>query len=615
MANPIRMDKESLQALQGNNLSCPRDYSFLDKIDDAFVETNQLLNQAEDITGFGYISQKSRMHDIFMAYWELNTCIDTLLQEITEADNQLHKMVNDTANELERICLEDIEIPDTIHYYNSYEELPTLTINNFIQDGFVETNASVQGFVDLFDGVIIYGEDEMTLEEYVQYLETQSVCTISYYSGEKANLNLLVTDLSMGVKDLFDGIAGYDIITGEHLSQQERTFKLWWGIGMMSFNLLMPAISGLRAQQAIGQKIYKWLDDIFLMEGVNSRILGGISQELAEQTARSGIQTLSNKGLNTISRQITEEGVEDAIQITAREGVETIGEHVVQEGMEDTIRITTREGVETIGEHVVQESMENSIQITTREGIEDTIQTATRDRIEAFGQRITSEGISIGSHPWESIYSGVKENAAILEKQVIQQEIYILNRYDSTYGIRATEQQLTREGVETTLETVSREGIEEMQEQAMREAAEAMESGRVSSKTSYRKSSDIFLKPDTTRINLAKGRTRFTPFRESGNSVSAGMQHVIEGHFNRPLSNSRSIFSISVDDLKGILQRKSVITSPISDLGNGQYKRVVDVGENIGNTALKHGGKPTSWIEIITDVKGNIITTYPVPKP
>mgnify|MGYP004657921297 FL=1 len=458
MANPIRMDKESLQALQGNNLSCSRDYSFLDKIDDAFVETNQLLNQAEDITGFGYISQKSRMHDIFMAYWELNTCIDTLLQEITEADNQLHKMVNDTANELERICLEDIEIPDTIHYYNSYEELPTLTINNFIQDGFVETNASVQGFVDLFDGVIIYGEDEMTLEEYVQYLEAQSVCTISYYSGEKANLNLLVTELSMGVKDLYDGIAGYDIITGEHLSKQERTFKLWWGIGMMSFNLLMPAISGLRAQQAIGQKIYKWLDDIFLMEGINPRIIGGISQELAEQTARSGIQTLSNKGLNTISRQITEESVEDAIRITAREGVETIGEHVVQEGMEDTV------------------------QITTREGIEDTIQTATRDRIEAFGQRITPEGIPTGSHPWESIYSGVKENAAILEKQVIQQEIYIPNRYDSTYGIRATEQQFTREGVETTLGTASREGIEEMQEQAMREAAEAMERGRVSSK-------------------------------------------------------------------------------------------------------------------------------------
>ena len=133
--------------------------------------------------------------------------------------------------------------------------------------------------------------------------------------------------------------------------------------------------------------------------------------------------------------------------------------------------------------------------------------------------------------------------------------------------------------------------------------------------TSYGESSSILTKPNTTRINLANGRTRFTPLRESGNPVSAGMQHVIDGHFNRSLSNSRSIFTISVEDLKGILQRKSVIASQIIDLGNGQYKRVVDVGEIIGNTALKYGGKPTSWIEIITDVKGNIITTYPVPKP
>lgn len=45
------------------------------------------------------------------------------------------------------------------------------------------------------------------------------------------------------------------------------------------------------------------------------------------------------------------------------------------------------------------------------------------------------------------------------------------------------------------------------------------------------------------------------------------------------------------------------------------YKRVVNLNEEIGNTALKNGGKETSWVEVITDVKGNIITTYPVPEP
>ncbi|GJM51409.1 hypothetical protein RCZ15_23820 [Capnocytophaga catalasegens] len=43
------------------------------------------------------------------------------------------------------------------------------------------------------------------------------------------------------------------------------------------------------------------------------------------------------------------------------------------------------------------------------------------------------------------------------------------------------------------------------------------------------------------------------------------------------------------------------------------YKRVVDLKEIIGKTALKFGGKETSWVEIFTDVKGNIITAYPVP--
>lgn len=143
MANSMRFDRESLQALQGNDLPCPRDYSFLDDIDDAFMEANELLNQAADITGFGYVSMKARMHEVFQAYWELHACIDTLLEEITEADSQFHEMVNDAANELETIRLEDIEIPDTIHYHNSYGELPPLTIQNFIQEGFVETESLI----------------------------------------------------------------------------------------------------------------------------------------------------------------------------------------------------------------------------------------------------------------------------------------------------------------------------------------------------------------------------------------------------------------------------------------------------------------------------------------
>ena len=118
-----------------------------------------------------------------------------------------------------------------------------------------------------------------------------------------------------------------------------------------------------------------------------------------------------------------------------------------------------------------------------------------------------------------------------------------------------------------------------------------------------------------TRINAANGQTRFTPLRKSGEPVSAGFDHVFEGHFDRPLANSRSIFSTSSENLKQILKSPNVVKSPVIEIPGGQYKRIVDTGEIIGNTALKHGGKPTSWIEIYTDKAGNLITTYPIPKP
>ena len=50
-------------------------------------------------------------------------------------------------------------------------------------------------------------------------------------------------------------------------------------------------------------------------------------------------------------------------------------------------------------------------------------------------------------------------------------------------------------------------------------------------------------------------------------------------------------------------------------MGGGQYLRIVDTGQVVGNTALKFGGEETTWIEVITDKAGNLITTYPIPAP
>ncbi|MEN7550421.1 hypothetical protein AAG747_21055 [Rapidithrix thailandica] len=78
---------------------------------------------------------------------------------------------------------------------------------------------------------------------------------------------------------------------------------------------------------------------------------------------------------------------------------------------------------------------------------------------------------------------------------------------------------------------------------------------------------------DATRINLANGQTRFTPLRPStGQPVSEGWNHVVNGHFNRALGNNRSVFSISQTELRGILQSESVINSPLSAVEGGAVR-------------------------------------------
>ena len=114
-----------------------------------------------------------------------------------------------------------------------------------------------------------------------------------------------------------------------------------------------------------------------------------------------------------------------------------------------------------------------------------------------------------------------------------------------------------------------------------------------------------------SRINIAKGQTRFTPLRKSGEPVSAGWEHVVQGHFNRPVTRSRSVFSITQDELKTILQSKQVINSPVTSISGGQYVRTVDIGRTIGTSSLNRGGAATRTIKVFTDQAGNLITAYP----
>jgi len=116
------------------------------------------------------------------------------------------------------------------------------------------------------------------------------------------------------------------------------------------------------------------------------------------------------------------------------------------------------------------------------------------------------------------------------------------------------------------------------------------------------------------QINVANGRTRFTPLRQNGNPVSAGFDHVTSRHFNG--ANSSSQFTTSQSELKSVLQSRTVTQAPVTQVCKGaqaQFVRNVDVGKTVGRTRVADGAAQTSRLRVHVDEAGNLITAFPVP--
>lgn len=101
-----------------------------------------------------------------------------------------------------------------------------------------------------------------------------------------------------------------------------------------------------------------------------------------------------------------------------------------------------------------------------------------------------------------------------------------------------------------------------------------------------------------SRINVQNGNNK------------AGWNHVVDRHFS---DKNASQFTISQSELKTILQSNEVSKVPISrviDSADGlRYERVITFDKNIGVDKFSKG--PTNTMTILTDEKGNLITTTP----
>ena len=109
-----------------------------------------------------------------------------------------------------------------------------------------------------------------------------------------------------------------------------------------------------------------------------------------------------------------------------------------------------------------------------------------------------------------------------------------------------------------------------------------------------------------TRINIRKGDG------STGSGLNyAWNKHGPDGNPNKFRFND----GMTQDDVISILKEKNTVNTPAyKDSNSGNYIRNVETGRNIGVDA-KNGNVPTTTLTVITDKKGNLITTYPGNTP
>ena len=121
-------------------------------------------------------------------------------------------------------------------------------------------------------------------------------------------------------------------------------------------------------------------------------------------------------------------------------------------------------------------------------------------------------------------------------------------------------------------------------------------------------------KPSGAEIDLSAGQgvvaSRVNVRVGDANVAGSGLAYAWKKHGGDWGSN-KSAFTISIDELKAILQDSFVVKTPAyQSPTSGNFIRTVDMGRPIGIDA-KTGGRPTNYLTIITDRQGNLVNTFP----
>ncbi|MBQ8147880.1 MAG: hypothetical protein IJ040_03720 [Lachnospiraceae bacterium] len=213
--------------------------------------------------------QYENLYRILDTYGRLVAFMENFRAEVNNTDESFYtEVVNGAAEDLSHVALSDIEILNTIglQEYNPdtgmYTPKDNLSIEDFLGNNGSSLEPSVEGFKEIFEQTLDLSGESYTMAEIIAELEKGTRYSNNIHNPGLEALAFIVDCVSFGIKPLFDCISGYDIITGEELSDSEQG---WRGVD--------AALSLL---------------DIF------------------------GITKLASMGLKTIGREVLEEVVEQA---------------------------------------------------------------------------------------------------------------------------------------------------------------------------------------------------------------------------------------------------------------------------------------------------------------
>jgi hypothetical protein len=242
----------------------------LEGIHAKFTSLEEKMQQTYRMTGIDYSDQSRNIEKVIANLCVLASYISDLPTDIVNAlDDPLYKHFKNGATEtLSRIRLEDFKTANDLGL-KSYNQVRghrySINLRELNFDDFTGWSESVRkqdyvkGFSDLFKSDYeLYknqADTALSMDEYLKQLLNAGEFAHESYHPVTSFLSGLLDVLTLGIKPLIEACAGYDIITGEDLSQMERGLKALTGLTDLATVIVTVATLGTGTSAMVALRV------------------------------------------------------------------------------------------------------------------------------------------------------------------------------------------------------------------------------------------------------------------------------------------------------------------------------------------------------------------------